>query len=469
MQLKLLIIFLVIGFSQDSYSQTQLKIGDAAPALHIQKWLQGKPVPSFQKGSYYVVEFSGTWCGPCRKSIPHLTELYEKYKNKIHIISVYHEQNNLKDFKDLSYVNNVQSLINGLGEKMKFTVAVDTPQQTTVNEWQVRGFPTCFLIDESGKIAWIGSVSLLDNVLDQVSNGLFGMDKGIKFQEESEKLMNLELMIKTEKANGKSDLAIKHADDFIKAYPGMENNTYYLKIEILTGIDNKEAYKLQKWVLDNHIKNWDWAHGLNMFDELAPEERNYSIEFEMADRAFEESETNYYKTDPLRFKAHLYDKTDNIGKAIETLKQALVYSKSPDGNEETTEKIKNTLIEYEYKYRMQSSKQNAREWLRDQINDRKIIVNLYFISSIFNTKNPDYDLLLFMIDKVAKIKENDIYTRIGLLKYETDAWAGKGNYKKAIASCERELELIEKLDNASYRKKKRELVENKITSFKSKL
>jgi len=55
-----------------------------AAALKISDWVKGKPVDlAAGKGKQvYVIEFWATWCGPCRTSIPHLTELQKKFKDK---------------------------------------------------------------------------------------------------------------------------------------------------------------------------------------------------------------------------------------------------------------------------------------------------------------------------------------------------------------------------------------------------
>jgi thiol-disulfide isomerase/thioredoxin len=42
------------------------------------------------RGKYVLINFTGTWCGPCREKIPLLLETYERYHNKgLEIVQVY--------------------------------------------------------------------------------------------------------------------------------------------------------------------------------------------------------------------------------------------------------------------------------------------------------------------------------------------------------------------------------------------
>ena len=60
------------------------------PAKNFEKKdMNGKTV-SLEKlrGKYVLLDFWGSWCGPCRESHPHLKELYEKYKKQVIFINV---------------------------------------------------------------------------------------------------------------------------------------------------------------------------------------------------------------------------------------------------------------------------------------------------------------------------------------------------------------------------------------------
>jgi thiol-disulfide isomerase/thioredoxin len=50
------------------------------------------------KGKYVLLDFWGSWCGPCRASHPHLKELYAKYKDKgLVILGIAEERTQKKD------------------------------------------------------------------------------------------------------------------------------------------------------------------------------------------------------------------------------------------------------------------------------------------------------------------------------------------------------------------------------------
>ncbi len=145
-----------------------LGVGSVAPALQVSRWVKGKA--SLEPGKVTVVEFWATWCGPCRKSIPHLTELAHKYKDKVAFVGV----DILEEGEDIE--KRVDAFVKDMGDRMDYPVARDTPDGAMNRTWMRAsgrdGIPSAFIVDAKGAIAWVGHpMSKLEEALDAVLAG----------------------------------------------------------------------------------------------------------------------------------------------------------------------------------------------------------------------------------------------------------------------------------------------------------
>jgi len=115
-----------------------------APDISVEKWITG--VPDMQ-GKFVLIDFWATWCGPCRRSIPHLNELYSKFKDKLVVIGVSEES---------------EQAIQAMTEpKIEYTVVSDT-QGRTAKAVEVTGIPHAMLIDPRGIVRFEGMPHYLE-------------------------------------------------------------------------------------------------------------------------------------------------------------------------------------------------------------------------------------------------------------------------------------------------------------------
>jgi thiol-disulfide isomerase/thioredoxin len=179
-----LLLLSVVGMSTAAAQSPapSLLPGDPAPALKADGWIKGNAINNFQKGKVYVVEFWATWCGPCIKVMPHLSDLADKYRGKIEFISVNTADYNRNDKGEVSETNEahkarVKDWVAKNDDKMRYNLAYDDVSNTINKTWMKpagrNGIPCAFIVNQESQIAWVGHPSEMDKPLEQVYAGEF--------------------------------------------------------------------------------------------------------------------------------------------------------------------------------------------------------------------------------------------------------------------------------------------------------
>ena len=276
-------------------AEAKLTVGDPAPKLQVAKWVQGDPVKAFDTNHVYIVEFWATWCGPCRASIPHLNELWQKFKDRglIAIGQDVWEQND----------DGVAPFVKKMGDQMTYRVALDDKSSETNGAMAVtwmkaanqNGIPTAFIVNQQGRIAWIGHPMGLDEkTLEDILAGRFDITKFAAEYESQQQaqVREMELSKKLSQAlkNKDWDAAEAAIAEMKKSEPAMSRNLDTVRFSILLGRKNyADAYKLAESLSDAQPKNAMLQNSLAWTIATQPglEKRDLALAEKMAGRANE--------------------------------------------------------------------------------------------------------------------------------------------------------------------------------------
>ena len=249
-------------------AEAKLTIGDPAPKLQVGRWIQGEPVAEFKPGTVYVVEFWATWCGPCRTSIPHLNELWLKFKDRGLVVI----GQDVWEPADSA----IEPFVKKMGDRMTYRVALDDTSEAKpelqappggymADHWMKaagqQGIPTAFIVNQQGRIAWIGHpMTMNEQLLEDILAGRFDVAKFAAEYERQQQIraqaMGLTKKLRTALNNQDWDAADAAIAEMKKADPGMGDSLETTRLSILLGRKNyAEAFHLAETLSDSHPTN----------------------------------------------------------------------------------------------------------------------------------------------------------------------------------------------------------------------
>jgi len=142
---------LLLGVRPDSYQMLVDHFVDKqAPELTAHEVSTSDSVElAAHEGDVVVLDFWATWCGPCRKTLPHLAELHRTKKDEgLTIIGVSDEDD---------------EVLEGFLEEnpLPYTIAVDEDRETS-GEYLINSYPTMYIVDREGIVrhVFIGAAKM---------------------------------------------------------------------------------------------------------------------------------------------------------------------------------------------------------------------------------------------------------------------------------------------------------------------
>jgi thiol-disulfide isomerase/thioredoxin len=127
-----------------SHSLTTLKPAKAAKNFTLPD-LDGKPhTLSDYRGKVVLINFWATWCPPCRREMPSMERLQQKFKDQPFVILAVNQQED----PDQVFVFTGQ-----LEPSPTFPILMD--RNSAVSQaWGVLGLPASFIVDQQGRLVY---------------------------------------------------------------------------------------------------------------------------------------------------------------------------------------------------------------------------------------------------------------------------------------------------------------------------
>jgi cytochrome c biogenesis protein CcmG/thiol:disulfide interchange protein DsbE len=130
----------------------------------------GKLVSSEKlRGKLIIIDFWGTWCGPCVMEIPNLIRLKERYRERVEVVGLAYEKESGK-----TTIDKLQTFASKRGINYPICLGTDEIRDQVK---MFSGYPTKLFIDEAGLLRFQITGSLSDTLLEAIILEILGRDQ----------------------------------------------------------------------------------------------------------------------------------------------------------------------------------------------------------------------------------------------------------------------------------------------------
>lgn len=122
--------------------------------------IEGKRWTLSEQKSIVLINFWATWCPPCKKEIPILVRIYNKYKDKGFLI--------------LGIAFDKKELVKSFVKKYKINYPVLIGDYRVAQDYEITTIPQTYLINKEGKIVkrWFGLAPNFETELEAYIDSL---------------------------------------------------------------------------------------------------------------------------------------------------------------------------------------------------------------------------------------------------------------------------------------------------------